>query len=228
MDNALRTIQGIAFDMDGLMFDTERLAMTGWLDAGRRMGLGITPELVLRTMGVDAAGTQDILIDRLGPDMDYPLFRKLRVQYADDYIRQNGMPVKEGLVELLEYLKAHDYRITMATSTATVQARENLETAHLSAFFTDIACGDSVARGKPAPDIYLKAAALMGLPPGNCLALEDSPTGILSAWRAGMKPVMIPDLMEPDDETVGRLFARLASLREVIPLLEHHNRCVLH
>lgn len=224
MDNALRPIQGVAFDMDGLMFDTERLAMAGWLDAGRRMGLGITPELVLRTMGVDEKGTRDILVDRLGPDMDYPLFRELRVRYVDDYVEQNGMPVKDGLADLLAYLKTNGYRITMATSTASAQARRNLENAHLSAYFTDIACGDGVAQGKPAPDIYLKAAALMGLPPGNCLALEDSPTGILSAWRAGMKPVMIPDLLEPDEETNGRLSVRLASLRDVIPLLERLNR----
>ncbi|MBP7401042.1 MAG: HAD family phosphatase [Clostridia bacterium] len=220
MDDGFRPVRGVAFDMDGLMFDTERIAIEGWLAAGRQMGLAVTPELVLLTLGIDETGTHEILVDRLGTEIDFPLFRRLRLQYADDWIRQNGIPVKPGLVELLTWLKSNGYRITMATSTASARARSNLEEAGLSEYFTDIAGGDMVARGKPAPDIYLKAAALMGLPPGDCMALEDSPTGILSAWRAGMKPVMVPDLIEPDDATGGRLFARLASLRDVIPLLE--------
>lgn len=216
-------IRGIAFDMDGLMFDTEWLAMQAWLAAGEQMGLPVSAELVLKTMGIDENGTKTLLVDHLGPDFDYPLLRRLRLEYVGRHIRDSGMPVKPGLIELLAYLKGNGYRMTMATSTQSALARRYLADAQIDVYFADIVCGDMVEHGKPAPDIYLKAAAVMGIAPAECIALEDSPTGILSAWRAGLKPVMIPDLVEPDEETSQRLYAKLVSLSEVIPLLERMN-----
>jgi HAD superfamily hydrolase (TIGR01509 family) len=152
--------------------------------------------------------------------LDFAEFRKTRLGFVSEYIEKNGVPQKPGLVELLEYLKERQYKIVVATSTDAVRANFYFEKAGLGHYFDSIICGDSVAARKPAPDIYLKACEMIFTAPGECLALEDSPIGILAAHRAGMKPVMIPDLLLPDEETKKLLFAQLSSLVDVIDLLD--------
>ncbi len=139
-----------------------------------------------------------------------------------DDIEKKGMPVKKGLFELLVFLRERSIKFTIATSSA----RKNgyfLQKAGIAEYFGEIVTGDMISRGKPDPDIYLKACELIGMNPGDCIALEDSLMGIQSAHRAGLKPVMIPDLVPPDAETEKRLFARAGSLLEVIDLLRHEN-----
>ena len=212
-------IKGVAFDMDGLMFDTERLAVKAWRFAGAQMGYRVPEELVLKTLGLNAENSRQIFTQHFGSDFDFNSARNMRVDYVTDYIRKNGMPLKTGLMELLLYLKANHYRYTVATSTDRERTAYYFEKAGISGFFDEIVCGDMIVRGKPEPDIYLKAGSIMGLNPDECIALEDSPSGILSAFRAGMKPVMIPDLIEPDKETDKMLYAKLPSLLHVIVLL---------
>ena len=125
---------GIAFDMDGLMFDTERLAMQAWIAAGEQMGLQIPASLILRTTGIDENGTKAILMEHLGQKLDYAFFRRLRLEIMSRQIRDYGLPVKPGLVELLAYLKAHGYRMTMATSSFSVFARHHLDVSGLTDF----------------------------------------------------------------------------------------------
>jgi len=213
-------IHGVVFDMDGLMFDTERLAMESWIHAGKKLGAKITEALVLQTIGVDWEKTKDIFIGHFGPGFDYRKVREAWQRYVSESIARNGVPVKTGLLELLSYLYGHGYPMTVATSTERARAEACLENAGVRKYFGRIVCGDMIENGKPAPDIYRKAAEVIHTPPEECIALEDSPAGILSAHRAGMKPVMIPDLMQPDEPTAALLYAKLASLCEVVDLLE--------
>jgi HAD superfamily hydrolase (TIGR01509 family) len=213
-------IKGIVLDMDGVMFDTERLAIKAWSFAGAQAGLSITEELVMKTIGLNTENTKRVLFERLGSDFDFEAVRKIRVDYALDYIERNGMPMKYGLFELLDYLKTNCYKITVATSTESAKVKYYFSKSGLSEYFNEIVCGDMIIKGKPEPDIYLKACEMLGLTPPECLALEDSPNGILSAYRAGMKPVMIPDLIEPDDELRRTIYAEVPTLSHVIPLLE--------
>lgn len=213
-------IKGVAFDMDGLMFDTERLAVDAWLHAGKQMGLAITRELPLRTVGLDYESTRRAFFERLGISFNFEAAKGIRADYIAAQIEKNGIQVKAGLFALLAYLKSGGYKTAVATSTDRARALYYLEKAGVSRYFRHIICGDMLARGKPEPDIYLKAAALMRLAPQVCIALEDSPMGILSAFRAGMKPVMIPDLVQPDGQTESLLHAKLNTLHDCIPLLE--------
>ena len=213
-------VKGIVFDMDGLMFDTERLAADAWVFAGKQLGLAITEEMAVKTLGLNREDTDRVLIHELGGGVDLSGSRKLRVDYVTGYIEQNGIPIKDGLIELLDYLTVNEYKFTVATSSDREAARYNFEKAGISKYFTEIVCGDMIARGKPEPDIYLRASEIIGVPPCECLALEDSPMGILAAYRAGLKPVMIPDLVQPDEETKGLLHSQLNSLHDVIELLE--------
>lgn len=217
-------IKGIVFDMDGLMFDTERLVAKGWAFAGKQMGLDITEAVAIKTLGLNAGDTNRVLINELGEAFDLSATRKIRVDYVTSYIENNGIPVKTGLFELLDYLKSNHYEITVATSTERERAQYYFNKAGISKYFNQIVCGDMIERGKPEPDIYRKACEIIGVNPNECLALEDSPMGILSAYRAGMKPVMIPDLLQPDEVTNSLLYAKLSTLLDVIELLSVQNK----
>lgn len=213
-------IKAVAFDMDGLMFDNEALMMRGWNIVGKQCGYDISPELYKKTIGLNSEITKQIFQEELGLDFDYEAIRALRVKWVADFIAKHGMPIKDGLIPLLDFLKKNHYKMTIATSSARSRTLSNLELSHLSSYFDEFACNDMVTQGKPAPDIYLKAAEIMGVEPQECIALEDSPMGILSAYTAGLKPVMIPDLVLPDENTSKMLYAQLPSLTDVIPFLQ--------
>lgn len=213
-------IKSVVFDMDGLMFDTERLAIEAWEYAGKQMGFNITKDIVIKACGFNIENTRRVLLEFLGDDFDFSYCRKIRMDYMTKYIDENGMPVKPGLVELLCYLRYNDYKITIATSTEKERVEYYLESANISSYFGELVCGDMIKRGKPEPDIYLRAVEILGAIPDECIALEDSPPGILSAYRAGIKPVMIPDLIEPDEHINKLLYAKLPSLFDVINLLK--------
>lgn len=217
-------IKGIVFDMDGLMFDTERISADGWAFAGKQVGFHITEDTLKKTLGLNIEGTKRVLCDELGEAFDFSAAREMKVDYMTSHIEKNGIPMKPGLIELLDFLTTNQYRITVATSTERERAQYYFRKAGISKYFDQIVCGDMIERGKPAPDIYLKACEIIGLDSGECLALEDSPMGILSAYRAGMKPVMIPDLLQPDEETGSLLFAKLPTLRDVIGFLSEQNK----
>jgi HAD superfamily hydrolase (TIGR01509 family) len=213
-------ISGIVFDMDGLMFDTERLAVEGYALAGRITGQNIPKDLIVKAIGLNRENTTKLFHEHYSKDFDYFSIRKIMVDYTTEYIEKNGMPCKPGLIELLEYLKNNRYAFTVATSTDRDRTEYYMAKAGIRGYFGDLVCGDMVKRGKPEPDIYLKACEILSLPASECIALEDSPMGILSAYRAGMKPVMIPDLIEPDANTKKLLHACLASLLDLTGLLE--------
>jgi HAD superfamily hydrolase (TIGR01509 family) len=213
-------IKAVIFDMDGLMFDTERLAVEGWVYAGKQMGYNITKELVTKTCGSRIEDTKRIFLEHLGNDIDFYGCRKVRVDYAEKYIADNGLPLKPGLIELLDFLSSNNYKIALASSTEKQKVEHYLKSVGILKYFNSLICGDMVEKGKPQPDIYLKAAEALGVLPTECIALEDSLMGILSAYRAGLKPVMIPDLTEPDEETSKMLYAKLPTLLEVIDLLK--------
>jgi HAD superfamily hydrolase (TIGR01509 family) len=183
------------------------------------MGYDITEDMVIKTLGLNVENTKRILSHCLGEAFDFSTARKIRVDYVTSYIENNGLPIKTGLMELLDYLNSNHYKITIVTSSEEERARYYLDQAGISDVFDEIVCGDMIEKGKPEPDIYAKASVILGLYPNECLALEDSPLGILSAFRAGLKPVMIPDLLQPDEETNRLLFAKLPSLLEVITLV---------
>ncbi len=136
-------------------------------------------------------------------------------------IETKGVPVKDGLYDLLEYLKREKIPCAVASSTSRKNVLHYCDETKVTGYFQKIICGDMVEKSKPDPQIYLTAAREIGMAPEHCMALEDSPNGCLSARRAGMKTVMVPDQVQPDEAMRARLFACVSSLRDVIPLLEN-------
>lgn len=209
----------IIFDMDGLMFDTERHIVDMWGQAGRESGLTIPAALVSSTAGLDAENTRKVFVKQFGGDFPYEKIRARRIALQLEEIEKNGVPIKKGLLELLDYLEEKNIQKAVATSTDRERTTLYLQKAGLLHRFDTIVCGDEVKNGKPAPDIFLKAAEKMDVVPADCLVLEDSPNGILAAHNACMRVIMVPDLAQADETTKCLLFAVCSSLLDVIKML---------
>ena len=204
----------VIFDMDGLMFDTERIAVDSWRHAGDQLGFAISPEMIIETIGLNRKDTKAMLLRHLTDGFPYEEARRHRIRYAEETIAINGVPVKEGLFELLDDLDAAGILKAVGTSTERARAQNLLELAGIRDRFDVIVCGDDVERGKPWPDIFLAAAAKLGCDPAACMVLEDSESGLTAAHRAGMLPVLIPDLKAPSREALSLAFQVFSSLTE--------------
>lgn len=212
-------IKAVIFDMDGLMFDTEALNMKGWIHAGTQHGHTITEDHIRAHIGSNLPTTKKLMQEQFGPGFDFDAIRKERIDFAFNYIKAHGMPLKPGLKELLNHLKANSIKTAIATSSEERFVRYYLEHARLDHNFDVIVCGDQVKRSKPFPDIFLLAAAQLALKPENCVVLEDSYNGVLAAHQAGIRVIMIPDLLPPTPEIEKLCFKQLQNLCEVIPYI---------
>ena len=213
-------IKAVIFDMDGLMTDTERLFVDIWCQVLSERGQPEHRETVTHCIGLDHGKTRAYVGERVGADFDYMNVMQEINRRAIRHYEEQGVPLKEGLYELLDYLDKKGIPYGVATSTKGDNARFRLEKIGVLCRLRGLVTGDMVEKGKPEPDIFRKAAEALGVPAEQCMVLEDSPHGILAAHRAGCVPVMIPDLKEPDDETSAMLYARRDSLLEIPALLE--------
>lgn len=214
-------IRGVLFDMDGLVLDSEKLFCRFWAEAGQLYGFPMTFE---QGMGMRALGRTQAearLKSYLGEEADYVAIRAKRIELMDAYISENGVDLKPGIRELLDHLHAKGILCAITSSSPLERIRRYLSFHGLDTRFDALCSGHDVPNGKPAPDIYLHGAASLGLKPEECLALEDAPSGIESAYRAGCHPVIIPDLDQPSDDTLSWCFAKADSLADIIDLLEN-------
>lgn len=209
-------IRAVIFDMDGLLLDTEALAREVWPVAASACGFELSDEVFLSLVGRTRINSDAILRRHFGAGFSADTFYRQCVTLWDTAIAERGMPVKECAVELLDYLDSKRLPTGVATSTVRTSAERSLETAGLAFRIRCLTTGDEVERGKPAPDIFLLAAERLGVPPSECLVLEDSYNGIRAAHASGALPVMVPDLIAPDAEmkalAVG-IFPSLCSVR---------------
>lgn len=212
-------IEAVIFDMDGLMVDTERLCVDLWSSILKEKGMPAHREIAIHCIGMDHKRMQNYLATQL-PDFDYMSVLNEVGHRSARYCRQYGVPIKPGLYELLDYLDSKKIPYGVATSTKSVSARNRLSEINILPRLRFLITGDMVENGKPEPDIFLMAVKSLNLSPANCLVLEDSAHGIMAAHQAGCKPMMIPDLKEPDEDTRSLLYAIGENLLDVISLLE--------
>jgi HAD superfamily hydrolase (TIGR01509 family) len=205
----------IIFDMDGLMFDTETLAIKLWGKIGKEFGYEIKPELVFETIGIGCNETEKIFIGYFGEDFPFWKIRTLREEYAFKHVKENGIPVKKGLYELLDFLEDNKISKALATSSERVKAEKYLTLGKVIDRFDCTVCGDEVKNGKPDPEIFQKVARKAGFNIEDCIVLEDSESGILSASGAGMKPIFIKDIKDLSEGTKKLIFKEFQSLLEV-------------
>jgi HAD superfamily hydrolase (TIGR01509 family) len=214
--------KAVIFDMDGLMFDTERLSCTMWKRAGKEHGYTIDDEIFMNIIGSTVMVTENIFKNAYGRDFPYHELRRIRLGYTDEYIKNNGVPVKKGLMRLLDYLGEKGVKKAVATSTEKKRALKVIHLAGITSHFECIIGGDDVQKSKPAPDIFLRTAEKLGVPAGECIVLEDSTKGINAAMTAGMLPVMVPDLKKPTREILEKGIRVCKDLEQVEHFLRSH------
>lgn len=213
-------VKGVLFDMDGIVLDTEKLYTRFWMEAAQYFGFPMTLEQALGMRSLSKELGEQRLKDYFGDAIDYQQVRQQRIKIMTEYIEKNGVEIKPGIHELLAFLQEKGIKTSIATSSPLDRTKLYLSQVGLEDKFDALVSGHMVEKGKPAPDIYLYAAANLGLAPEECLVLEDSPTGIQAAYSAGCIPVMIPDQDEPDDQIKDKMFAVAESLIIVEKFLE--------
>lgn len=216
-------IQGVLFDMDGVLFDTETYYAQLEHQILREMGHNPPEDLSIRLSGAGPLLVKQILFDLFGAGFDYDYFIATLRESMAEKIRRNGVPKKPGLDELLAYLHTNGYPMAVASSTRIETIRSLLAQAGIEGYFGAVIGGDMVKRSKPEPEIFITAAEALGLSPTVCLAVEDSHNGIRSAAAAGCVTVMVPDLVPATDEMRGLAAAVLPSLAEIPAFIERVN-----
>lgn len=206
--------KAIIFDMDGLMLDTETISMKSMHRTLRLHKIEFDDQWLYEIIGMNSDGAKNYFKEKLG----YPLPEEVDTTFIktyEDHVTTNGIELKTGLIDLLEYLGETGIRRAVATSTRSQMAHKKLGMTGIKHWFETIVCGDEVENGKPAPDIYLKAAQNLGIDPAHCLALEDSDNGAKAAHAAAINVIVIPDLKQPKDHTRDIAHSVVTSLHDV-------------
>ncbi len=189
----------VVFDMDGVIFDSERAVLAVWQELAAELGLGEIEAVFRRCIGTNKARTREILGETF-PALDFAAFdtetrRRFQAKWGG-----GRLPVKPGAAELLGALRERGVPLALASSTDSAVVRQELDEAGLLTCFDAVVGGDQVKRSKPDPEIFLRAAEALDMPPARCFVIEDSFNGIRAAHRAGMRPLMVPDMVPPDGE----------------------------
>lgn len=205
----------IVFDMDGVIFDTERLILSGWRYLAGKYDITGLDEVFYQCIGTNKEETRKIILSHYGAPFPYDRLMKESSELFHERVKKDGMPIKPGVRELLSFLRINGYRVGLASSTRKEVIVSELSQTGMLDFFEVIVGGDMVKRSKPAPDIYIEACQRMKADPQNTYAVEDSKNGLKSALAAGLKVHLVPDLISPDEEMKQMAYAVWPSLIEL-------------
>ena len=191
----------IVFDMDGVLLDSERLVMNIWILLGEKYNYSGIEQAMIECLGTNREETRQIMERIYGEDFPYEDFRSEAKEMFMEHTKKDGVPLKPGARELLQFLKINGWRIGLASSTSGDTVKNELQTVGLYDFFEAVVSGEMVRESKPHPEIYFKACELLDVDPKQAIAVEDSKNGVRSAAMAGMKVILVPDIVEPDEDS---------------------------
>lgn len=215
-------MKAVVFDMDGILFDTERLCMETWKEFADEKGIENIETALIGCIGLNRTDTRLFLENFYGKNFPYDELRQITSERMAKKMEKE-IPMLPGVVELLDYLKIHKVTIGLASSSRSEVIKSHITRAGLTDYFSVIVGGDMIEHSKPLPDIYLIACEKLGVAPEDAYAIEDSPNGIRSAYSAGMKAIMVPDLIEPTAEMEEKATVILPSLFAVKEWFEKGN-----
>jgi len=210
------TIKAVVFDMDGVIFDTEKIYQNCWLMKMSDYNITGVEDILPIMMGASASDMEKLFKSVYGDDFPFWEYRADVKRKIAEIISCDGLKMKKGVLEIFEFLKENNYPVALATSTSRESVESHLKNTGIKKYFDFIVTGDEVENSKPDPEIYLKACKGIGVLPQNAIAVEDSFNGIRSAYNAKMLPVMIPDTVMPDEEISKLLFRKFDSLLDLI------------
>lgn len=207
--------KAVIFDMDGVIFDSERVYIDCYKEIEDDFHVKDTEEVCKKCIGITSAETVRILHEHYGEDFPVDKFYGAAGEVFRRKYEENGLPMKPGVTELLKWLKDKGISTAIASSTKTEVVKQELKDAGILIYFDKIIGGDMVSRSKPNPDIFLKAAETLQVDTDEAFVIEDSFNGIRAAHAADIKAIMVPDILQPDEEIRGKAFKVLDSLLEV-------------
>ena len=212
-------MQCVVFDMDGVLFDSEALVLHSWEQTAEIHGIPDVREVCLRCLGTNAEKSRQLFLEKYGADFPYDTYKtEMSARYWEN-VGEGKLALKPGVREILDALRQHGWKTAIASSTRTAVVREEMQHFGLEQMFHEIIGGDMVRRSKPDPEIYLTACRALGADPAETYAVEDSSNGIRAAAAAGMRPVMIPDLLPPTPEIerlTEQIFPSMAEFQQFL------------
>lgn len=213
----MRTPHALIFDMDGLLLDTEMHYKRSWTQAAKEFGFDLSDTLYLKLIGITVADAEEVLAQEFGAEFLKDKFHTRAATLYEELHEKEGLPLKPGVKELLIWAKENKIPCAVGTSTVQAEAIKRLQHHEIDQYFVVVIGGDMVERGKPNPDIFLKAQDGLGLSADNCLILEDAHSGLLAAKAGGMRSCLVPDLLPASDhsrEIAEGVFDSLHDVRE--------------
>ena len=212
------------FDMDGLLIDSERCMWSvSMAKAAKKQGFTLSPELHNTFRGMNFKSVGDILCNEFGPNFDYDVFCEDMHAYNKQII-EDGIPLRPGVSELLDYLKQNNIKTCIGTTTPRKTTDKILNVLNITNKFDDSVCGDEIKNGKPNPEIYLTCLSKFeGINKEEALVFEDGQSGALAALSAGIKLVLVPDLANLNDEVKSKAYKVIDNIKEIIPVIETNN-----
>ena len=216
----MKDYDAVVFDMDGVIFDSERAVINCWKIIADKYGIPDIEESCIKCTGTTEKKTREIMLYRYGDDFPYDEYKKEASRIYHEKYDDGRLPVKKGVKDILEYLKSHNKKIALASSTRRQVVVQELKDAGFLDYFDELVCGDMVSRSKPEPDIFLKACEVLGVNPTKSYAIEDSYNGIRAAYAGKLMPIMVPDILQADDEMKNLADIILPDLNSVIEYLD--------
>lgn len=216
----MKNLKAVVFDMDGVIFDSERFVIECWKKVAENNHFDGIEEACMACIGTNYNRTKEIMLETYGQDFPYDKYRMEAREIEAEWIREHGFPQKPGVLELLTFLKENNIKVALASSTRTEKVKEELGDAGFLPYFQVIIGGDMVERSKPEPDIFLKACEKLSVSPEDTYVIEDSYNGIRAAYAAGAMPIMVPDILKPDDEMKEKTHVILPDLMSVKKFFE--------
>ncbi len=214
-------IRAVIFDMDGTLLDSERIVLKAWQYVIDKYSLPFDLSLPYRSIGLNYDSMKTLFLSELGEDYPFDKYWGYAKQYLQNAKRRTAYPVKAGFDELCTYLKANKIGMYVATSTYHASAAKELEHSGILGYFDGIIGGDEITKGKPDPEIFIKAAKLSGYSKGNCLVIEDSTNGLKAGISSGIKTVYIKDIVDVPTEITDKAYAKCGALDGVINIIKN-------
>ena len=214
-NNSSKDIKAVIFDVDGTLTDTEKFYQKAWPEALAHFGYTCEPWMPLEMRSLGRPYAPEKFKEWFGEDFDYWTVREYRRKLVAAIIKEQGIPLKPGAKEILEWLRGRGVLTCIATANEYERTKRYMTQLGLFDSFDRIICSDMVEHGTPAPDIYAYACEQLELPPDQTFAVEDSPNGVTSAYLAGCNVIMVPDLTQPDEELSKKLYAKVDCLLDI-------------
>lgn len=214
-----KNIDLFIFDMDGLVFETEKLYLKFIPEVLKEKGYIPNDDIIHNSIGMTTKNTEILYKSHFGDDFPFSYFTEKIYEKLLDYNKKNGLELCNGVLEVLEYLNKHGKKCVIASSSDAYIIKEYLKKNNLSKYFIDITAGNEVTHGKPDPEIFLLASKKQNVDPKNCIVFEDSYNGVRAAKNANMKAIMIPNVQKPTDEMKEISTLILNSIKEILMYL---------